>query len=573
MVSGPPVLVLDADGRSGLACVQSLGRAGIAVHAGVRSPGSLTERSRWCRVVHAQPAPEPVDGGVRWLLELDRQFSFELVLPSSESALRWLAQLPEPHSLRARAALPSNEALEAALDKERTHEIACRLGLRVPASRLLRQGELPPPAEGPFPKVLKPVRSKLVVGSRLMTLPVMVVRDAHERAEALASWLPFTSVQEQAWVPGRGVGVGVLYNRGTMAWHFVHERLHELPLTGGASTWRRACGAETKLVEETRCLLDHLQWHGVAMVEWRRDPRGNANLMEINPRLWGSLPLSVAAGVDMPLGLLALARGAALSPAPAWRIGMTGRNLTEDLRWFVENARADHTDPILLTQPSWRAAAGWLRALSGRDCWDGWSFRDPKVALGEVVDLVRGLARSVVRRVAQRAALARARRKHRKQYGQGRALERPVSSVLFVCFGNICRSPFAAAAARVRLAGLAVHAAGFHGDEGRPTPHHVMATARTLNVDLSTCRSIRVTREQVDAADLIACMDLANLDQLVAEFPAARSRSTLLGLFRPDGPAQIKDPMGLSPAATRAVLVQILGALDGLAAWLTVIPP
>jgi len=573
MGTGSPVLVLDADGRSGLACVQSLGRADIVVHAGVRDSGSLTERSRWCRVVHAQPAPEPVDEGVRWLRDLDRRFSFELVLPTSESALRWLCRLPEWDPLRAKATLPSNAALEAALDKERTYEIACGLNLRVPASRLLRGGEPAPPAEGPFPKVLKPARSKVVVGSRLMTLPVTVVRDTHERAEILAAWLPFTSVQEQAWVAGRGVGVGALYERGKLAWHFVHERLHEWPLTGGASTWRRACGPETELVAETRRLLDHLQWHGVAMVEWRRDESGNANLMEINPRLWGSLPLSIAAGVDIPLGLLALARNAPLPPAPQWRVGVTARNVTEDLRWLIENARADRVDPILLTQPTWRAASGWLRVLSGRESWDGWSLRDPQVALGEIADLARTQFRSVLRRVGQRAGLARARRRHSMLYGRGRASERPVSSVLFVCFGNICRSSFAATAARSRLAGIAVQSAGFHADEGRPTPRHVLETARTLDVDLSTCRSIRVRREQVDAADLIACMDLANLDRLVAEFPTAKSRSTLLGLFRPDGPAQINDPLGLSPAATRAVLAQILAALDGLAEWLTVVPP
>ena len=572
MSAGQPVLVLDADGRAGLACVQSLGRAGLTVHAGVRHRDSGTERSRWCHRVHLQPVSEPVAVGMAWLLDLDREYSFALVLPATEASLRWLCRLPESHPLRTKAVLPSDAALDAALDKEQTRKIASALDIPVPASSLLPQGEVAPRAEGPFPKVLKPVRSKVVVGSRLMTLPVMVVRHPGERDEILAAWLPFTAVQEQVWIPGRGVGVEVLYDSGRMAWHFVHERLHEWPLTGGASTWRRACGAEAHLVEQTRRLLDHLHWHGVAMVEWRRDQTGTAQLMEINPRLWGSLPLTISAGVDVPLGMLALARQAPLPPTPAWRVGARARNLTEDLQWFVANARADRSDRLLLTQPTWRAALGWLWALSGRESWDGWSLRDPMVALGEISDLLAGRSRSLVRHVSDHVALARARRHHNTQYGLRRRRERSVSSVLFVCLGNICRSPFAAEAARSRLAGVAVHSAGFHTEEGRPTPRHVAETARTLAVDMSTCRSSRLTRERVDAADLIVCMDLANLEELRSEFPEALPRSTLLGLFRPDGPPQINDPFGLSPAATRAVLAQILGALDGLSEWITVGP-
>jgi protein-tyrosine phosphatase len=147
-----------------------------------------------------------------------------------------------------------------------------------------------------------------------------------------------------------------------------------------------------------------------------------------------------------------------------------------------------------------------------------------------------------------------------------------VSSVLFVCFGNICRSPFAAEAARSRLGGVAVASGGFHSEEGRPSPRHVVETARTLAVDMSACRSVRLTPERVAAADLIVCMDVANLRQLADEYPAALSRATLLGFFRPAGPAQINDPFGLSPATTRMVFVQILDALQSLSEWISIAP-
>ncbi len=561
------VLVLDADGRAGLSCVQSLGAAGARVHAAVRARGHLVERSRHAWRVHAQPPAEPVEPGVAWLRELDRGFGFTLVVPATESSLRWLRRLPEADPLRRKAVLAGDLALDAALDKEQTREIARRLGLPVPASRLLPQGAPPPPPVG-LPSVLKPVRSKVVDRGRLLTLAAAVVRTAAEREARLAAWLPLTAVQEQAWVPGRGVGVELLYDRGRCAWSFVHERLHEWPLTGGASTLRRAAAPDPVLLGHSTRLLDAFGWHGAAMVEWRRAADGTAHLMEINPRLWGSLPLTVAAGVDVPRGLLALARGEPLPPAPRWRVGLTARALSDDLGWLRADARADHADPLLLTEPLLRAAAGWLRPLGGGEVYDAWRRDDPAVARGELLALLRRPAAAVRARLARRRALARERRAFLAAFGPDGRPPRPVARVLFLCLGNICRSPFAAAAARTRLRGVEIEGAGFHPRGGRPTPAHVVEAARDLGVDLSAASSRVVTAQALAQADLILAMELGQLERLAREHPAARRRATLLGFYAPPGPPEIPDPYALGPDPTRAALARILAALDGLAAVL-----
>jgi len=567
------VLLLDADSRVGTACLQSLGPAGHRVHVAVRRLGAPAERSRWCHRVHVQPAAEPLADGVAWLVELDARFGFALVVPTTEASLRWLRALPEDHPVRRKAVLPSDDALDAALDKSRTARIARELGLPVPATREMAQcaRDVPLPEEvrrppAAWPVVLKPVRSKVVRGGRLASLAVAVVHDEAARALTLASWLPDTPVQEQAWVPGRGVGVEVLYDRGRMAWHFVHERLHEWPLTGGASTLRRAAGPEPELVAMTQRLLDRLQWHGVAMVEWRRDAQGGVHLMEINPRLWGSLPLTIAAGVPIPRGLLALATGEPLAPQRGWRVGVTARNLSNDIQWFIDNLRADRRDPMLLTSSPWRAAVGWLRVLTGRETWDGWSWRDSAIAREELAHLVHKRFAGLAERVARRAAQARARKHHATlARGEG-ALTRPVGSVLFLCLGNLCRSPFAEVAAAQRLAGVAVASAGFLSHDGRPSPPHVVQTAQALGVDLARARAHRVTPAEVARADLIVCMDVSHLERMQREFPQAMGKTTLLGLFRPAGAMEMRDPYDLSPAATRDVFVEMLQAIDALAA-------
>jgi protein-tyrosine phosphatase len=144
-------------------------------------------------------------------------------------------------------------------------------------------------------------------------------------------------------------------------------------------------------------------------------------------------------------------------------------------------------------------------------------------------------------------------------------LSRPIGSVLFVCLGNICRSPFAAAVAFERLPGLAVESAGFLQHDGRPSPPHIVSAAKSLGIDVTSARARRVTAGQIAAADLVVCMDLAHLELMEREFPEALPKATLLGLFADDGPAEIRDPYDMNPAATRAVLVQMMRALDAFA--------
>lgn len=99
-----------------------------------------------------------------------------------------------------------------------------------------------------------------------------------------------------------------ILNYGKKIWHFAHERTHEMPITGGASTHRKSIVPSPDALAFTERLLSALHWHGVAVAEFSRIRTGNFELMEINPRLWSSVALAISAGVDFSRGLLALTR-------------------------------------------------------------------------------------------------------------------------------------------------------------------------------------------------------------------------------------------------------------------------
>lgn len=145
---------------------------------------------------------------------------------------------------------------------------------------------------------------------------------------------------------------------------------------------------------------------------------------------------------------------------------------------------------------------------------------------------------------------------------KGRTISNPpiprgVTSVLFVCLGNICRSPFAEAIAsrRASALGAAVRfsSAGLKTKPAAEPPLDARRAAETYDISLSGYRPIPLTRELIDNHDLIVVMEPTQREQLCAAHPDAAGRVLLLSFFD-DGASGferycIVDPFGLPAAA------------------------
>jgi predicted ATP-grasp superfamily ATP-dependent carboligase len=139
----------------------------------------------------------------------------------------------------------------------------------------------------------------------------------------------FPMVQE--YIRGDGHGFYALMDHGKLKAFFMHKRLREFPATGGPSSL-----AESFYDDNLRFygekILKHLNWHGVAMVEFKKDKRDDMyKIMEINPKLWGSLALSIRAGIDFPFLLYKLAKGENFELPESYKIGLKFQWYTLDL--------------------------------------------------------------------------------------------------------------------------------------------------------------------------------------------------------------------------------------------------
>src|SRR5262249_16418058 len=146
-------LVLDADSDAGIEVVQSLGRAGVEVDA-CAPEECVVFRSRYVTGKYRQLSVIQADVFREWIRALDGHAHYDLIVPSTERTLRGVRRFGPDDPIRAKAILPSDGALDIALDKQRTWMLARELDIPVPECSLIESLDgLPPVA--PYPVVLK----------------------------------------------------------------------------------------------------------------------------------------------------------------------------------------------------------------------------------------------------------------------------------------------------------------------------------------------------------------------------------------------------------------------------------
>ncbi|MCB1764490.1 MAG: low molecular weight phosphotyrosine protein phosphatase [Candidatus Competibacteraceae bacterium] len=146
--------------------------------------------------------------------------------------------------------------------------------------------------------------------------------------------------------------------------------------------------------------------------------------------------------------------------------------------------------------------------------------------------------------------------------------------VLFVCMGNICRSPMAEGVFRRMLEGVGLHekvyvdSAGTHSYHiGGPPDPRSQATAQRRGVDLRSLRARRVTPADFAEFDYVLAMDRDNYENLVelCQNAELQQRIQLFLDFAPDLPErEVPDPYYGGPTGFERVMDLVEEAAQGL---------
>lgn len=144
-------------------------------------------------------------------------------------------------------------------------------------------------------------------------------------------------------------------------------------------------------------------------------------------------------------------------------------------------------------------------------------------------------------------------------------------SFLFVCFGNLMRSPMAEVLFRksvsdADLGGIRIDSAGLHAVPGSEAHPWALIASREIGVPLISHRAQPVTADLVMQADVIFAMDFQNKAELLARFPEFESKIVMLGAYAeaPFRYREIPDPYFGDIDATRRCYGVLQGCIRNL---------
>ncbi len=349
------VVVTDGKYRSSIAAVRALGRAGWRV--------VVTQTRADCPqdppVFSSRYAAECrwIDGGAadpdypEKLLELLKGYGHPVLLCVGAVTLNTVSKERDRFAPVCDFLIAPPDVLDRLNDKAAVHRRCEELGIPVP-----RQYDGAPDA---FPVIVKPHCGEKIG---------LKARDryavAHDQAEyeaklaAMAAYDPHPIVQEK--VSGPGMGASLLLDReGRLISAICHRRLREYPPSGGPSTCCVSIYDEAMIDSACR-LLRSFDFTGLAMVEFK-----GSRVLEVNPRVWGSFPMTDRAGSPFICRYAQAAAGERLEYAPRdYRTGVRMRFTLNDAVAALSYLR--HGQP----RQFFSAAADLFRAgdaLSARD--------------------------------------------------------------------------------------------------------------------------------------------------------------------------------------------------------------
>jgi len=304
-----PVLLTTADFYGTMAAVRCLGRAGIPVTI---AESRLLAPARWSRYVKQRlrcpPADQP-EAFIEWLLAFGRKQPGHVLYASSDD-MAWLFARHQDR-LRESFALdvPSPEAMERLLDKEKLYDHCRRVGIAVhetwlPASPAALDALVPSLS---FPLLIKP-RTQVFLrghakGDRIDRAEDLAAHyAAFEAQNAYAPSFPFASEEGhpllQAYLTEAAEGIyslaGFIAEGGEHAVFRASNKVLQRPRRLGIGLCFEAAAVDPALSASVVRLCQEVGYHGVFEVEFIKTASGRHLLIDFNPRFYSQMAFEIA---------------------------------------------------------------------------------------------------------------------------------------------------------------------------------------------------------------------------------------------------------------------------------------
>lgn len=315
------VVITDGKYRATIAAARVLGRAGYCVvvtqtrgDTGLTPPVFASRFVSECLWIDGAASDEDYP---RRLLSVLEKYDRPVLLCGGAVTTNMVARNREAFARVCDFLIAPPEILDPLNDKEAVHRRCLELGIPVP-----RQYDGVPDS---YPVIIKPhCGEKFGLKAKDRYAVARNAAEFEARFTAFQRYDPAPLVQEK--VLGDGAGVSLLLDRDSnLAGAICHRRIREYPASGGPST---CCESffDRDMVDAAYRLLRSFQFTGLAMVEFK-----GKCVLEVNPRIWGSFPLTERAGSPIAINYARAAAGEAVSYTPKdYRTGVRMRFTIND---------------------------------------------------------------------------------------------------------------------------------------------------------------------------------------------------------------------------------------------------
>lgn len=516
------VLIFGEDTRSFLTVIRSLSQTGMLVDVVSFSNTSVTLQSTCIRntygLNHQSMTIDEWTAEVTKLL-IDQQY--DLVIPCDERALLPLMDIKKSLNITTIFALPEPQDLEPLFNKVETRLTGQSCDIPVALGNVLQLSDhtfeqLQQTYGLPF--VLKPTQSydEDELNKR------QSVKIAHSEQD-LIDFIAINGAQPclvESYFPGYGIGVSILANKGKVKAAFAHARVAE-PETGGGSSYRKAIPLDPAMLYACQKFCMKLKYTGVGMFEFKYNPENKDwILIEINARFWGSLPLAVNAGINFPSMYAEILLGFKPLDKLTYNLKAYSRSFTNDIyamkSEFDSTKLKKGTGSALLVLG--KRLFGLSRILTGNDYIDSFKWFDQRPFWHEFYELFKD-------KIDKLPVIKTIKREKRISRFKQALIANPKTEILFICYGNIMRSPFAGKLFQQKITetslnSLSVDSFGFHQIDQRKAKPQCVEMAKNWQVDLSDHKSKWLRRHHcLSPNTLVVIMDKKNEYLLQTYYP------------------------------------------------------
>ncbi len=395
------IFVLDSEDKTSLAIIRSLGKRNLKITAGAYSkllPSTLSKYKS-----HIYKYSNPNNNYFRFLNDLKKgieKYNISAIFPAIDSTSVILSKYKSDfEELGVLVGVENWERFIKTYDKRKTFEIAEKVNVPYPKTHSINsEDQIKEISEElSYPVVIKP-RSKSY-WDKLGNLHMIKIKSINYAFSPVELVKKFQKLLKQnvylrdklpliqTYINGKIFDTVILAKQGKLIAYFQNKRIRTFPKEGGAFTLAKSIKPNQKMLKYTKALVEELEWTGPAMIEFiKSKDDGEFYLMEINGRYWGSLPLTILSGVNIPWLHYLLLKNK--------KIGVQKGLYKEDLKlrwllpgdilWLLDNLRSGKFKAIL---PFLKSFLHSKYAII--------SLKDPLPTIGALIHMVKLLIKVI----------------------------------------------------------------------------------------------------------------------------------------------------------------------------------